>query len=106
MDPFVFHTVLMNDFSLSVKWMKMNKLVLNTTKSNTLYSIMCAFSQVPTHFIFHQRPRVEQVSEVKLLVIRLAHSMSWSDQINHIISMMTKSKAMAKKCAALANLYP
>lgn len=56
------------ELDMAVKWMKMNKLVLNTTKTKCT-----VFNNMNVHHLSLGGPLVEQVSRVNLLGVRLDH---------------------------------
>lgn len=91
---------LQDELNFAVEWMKMNKLVLNKSKTKSIVFNKGVKSATNELHLSLEGTVVEQVSRVKLLGIRLDQSLSWSDQINHIVSMMGRGIAMAKKCSA------
>lgn len=43
---------------------------------------------------------VEQVTQTKLLGVKLDNQLSWADQINHIVSKMGRGIALSRKCSS------
>ena len=43
---------------------------------------------------------VEQVTKAKLMGVKLDNLLSWSDQIDHIVSKMGRGTAISRKCSA------
>ncbi len=84
-----------------INWVKMNKLVLNITKTKC---IVFGSRNVKANATALSLPidgiLVKQVTKTTLLGVKLDSLLSWSDQIDHIISMIGKAIAMSKKCSA------
>ena len=82
-------------------WVKDNKLALNVTKTKSIIfrSRYMRMSDPQMHLSMSGIP-IEQVSRIKLLGVFLDSHLSWSDQIDCIITKMGRGLAMVKKCSS------
>ena len=81
-------------------WVKENKLALNVTKTKSIIfkSRYMRMDDSLMHLSMSGIP-IEQVSKVKLLGVFLDSHLSWSDQIDSVITRMGRGLAMVRKCS-------
>ncbi len=83
-----------------INWVKMNKLVLNIAKTKCIvFGSRNVKANATALSLSIDGILVEQVTKTTLLGVKLDSLLSWSDQIDHIVSMMGKGIAMSRKCS-------
>uniref|UniRef100_A0A8C7Z1Z2 ribonuclease H n=1 Tax=Oryzias sinensis TaxID=183150 RepID=A0A8C7Z1Z2_9TELE len=93
------NTALQNQLNLVTNWVKLNKLVLNTSKTKCIVFRTKYLLNAPCYLNLRiDNSLVEQVTKTKLLGIKLDDQLSWTDQINHIVSKMGRGIALARRC--------
>ena len=81
-------------------WINMNKLALNIAKTKCIvFSSRNVKANATALNLSIDGMLVEQVTKTTLLGVKLDSLLSWSDQIDHIVSMMGKGIAMSRKCS-------
>ena len=89
------------EFNNITKWIRMNKLVLNISQTKSIvFGSRYALANATALDLFVEGISVEQVTNVKLLGVKLDNLLSWSDQIDHIVSKMGRGIAISRKCSA------
>ena len=82
-------------------WVRMNKLVLNISKTKSIvFGSRHALANATALDLLVDDTSVEQVTKVKLLGVKLDNLLSWSDQIDYIVSKMGRGVAISRKCSA------
>ncbi len=71
---------------------------------NSLYLVVGMLWPIPLHSII-DRISVEQVTKTKLLGVNLDNLWFWSDQVDHIVSMMGKGIAVSYVCLCLCSIF-
>lgn len=80
--------------------MKLNKLALNISKTKCIVFGTKRMLGKPCNLnLIIDTSVVEQVSQTKLLGVKLDSQLSWADQIDHIVSKMAKGIAFSRRCS-------
>lgn len=89
---------LQNQLNLIINWVNLNKLVLNIFKTKCIVFGTKHLLNKPCNLnLTIDTTSVEQVTKTKLLGVKLDNQLSWTDQINHIVSRMGRGIALSRK---------
>ena len=86
-------------------WVRANKLALNIVKTyisvdisnmSTIFGSQNILANATALNLYIDGISVEQVNKTKFFVVKLDIALSWSDQIDHIVSRMGRGIAMSR----------
>ena len=86
-------------------WVRANKSALNIVKTKSIiFGSKNLLANAAALILCIDGISVEQVNKTKLLGVKLENVLSWSDQIDHIVSKMGRGIAMSRKCCIIHHL--
>ena len=93
---------LANDFKRVVEWVENNKLVLNTNKTKNM--VICTNKKrkrLGPWSLTYGGVQIDEVSEVKLLGVRIQNNLSWTAHITDLSKRVSKMAGMVGRIAGL-----
>ena len=89
------------ELELVLRWVKNNKMILNTSKTKSiLFGTQSMLQSNPKLNLLLDKTEVLQVDEVKLLGVTIDKKLSWSSHITNITKKMGSAIAVIRRCAA------
>lgn len=90
---------LQSELNAITNWVKLNKLVLNISKTKCIvFGTKNALAKPCDLNLIMNASCIEQVTHTKLLGVRLESQLSWADQIDDIVTKMGRGIAMSRRC--------
>ncbi|XDV11531.1 hypothetical protein PO909_000447 [Leuciscus waleckii] len=91
---------LQNELNAITNWVKLNKLAFNISKTKCIVFGTKRMLGNPCNLnLIIDTSVEEQVSQTKLLGVKLDSQLSWADQIDHIVSKVAKGIALSRRCS-------